>query len=120
MTSVVLDASALIAFLRGEPGAEVVRHVIAGSSISAVNYSEVLKKTIEVGGMAGFGDAQVGTLTINVVPFDEQQARSAERSIQRQSRSVCHCRPGVPRFGNFVRGNRAHHRGEVGAGGTTS
>jgi PIN domain nuclease of toxin-antitoxin system len=77
VTSVVLDASALIALLRDEPGADVVRQRVAGSLISAVNYSEVLKKTIEVGGMPDLVHAHVGTLTVNVVPFDELQARSA-------------------------------------------
>jgi len=76
VTSVVLDASALIAFLRGEPGADVVRQRIAGASISAVNYSEVLKKTIEVNGLPDIVHAHMGTLTVNVVPFDERQARS--------------------------------------------
>lgn len=77
MTSVVLDASALLAFLRGEPGADVVRQRIGGAAISAVNYSEVLKKTIEVNGLPEVVHAHIGTLGVNVVPFDEQQARSA-------------------------------------------
>ncbi|HUC60542.1 MAG TPA: type II toxin-antitoxin system VapC family toxin [Alphaproteobacteria bacterium] len=38
----VLDASAVIAFLRGEPGAEIVGTAIEGSGISAVNLSEVV------------------------------------------------------------------------------
>jgi len=50
VTSVVLDASALLAFLRSEPGADKVASALADAVISAVNYSEVLKKTIERGG----------------------------------------------------------------------
>jgi len=47
VTSVVLDASAVIAVLNSEPGAEAVLGAIAGALVSAVNYSEVLKKAIE-------------------------------------------------------------------------
>lgn len=43
MASPVLDASALLAYLRDEPGADVVAEVIAeGAAISTVNLAEVL------------------------------------------------------------------------------
>lgn len=43
MPSTVLDASALLAYLRDEPGAEVVADAIAGgAAISTVNLAEVL------------------------------------------------------------------------------
>ena len=77
MTSVVLDASALLAFLRGEPGASVVRSHVTGAAISAVNYSEVLKKTIEVDGLPDIVRAHVTTLGVEVIPFDQEQARAA-------------------------------------------
>ena len=38
--SVLLDASALLAFIQEEPGAEVVDLALEGSLISAVNFSE--------------------------------------------------------------------------------
>ncbi|GIG38750.1 type II toxin-antitoxin system VapC family toxin [Cellulomonas phragmiteti] len=42
----VLDASAVLAFLQREPGAQVVReHLEAGAHMSAVNWSEVAQKT---------------------------------------------------------------------------
>jgi PIN domain nuclease of toxin-antitoxin system len=44
MSRAVLDASALIAFLFQESGAEVVAARIPGSLISAVNYSEVVAR----------------------------------------------------------------------------
>jgi ribonuclease VapC len=52
VTSVVLDASAMIAFLRSEPGADIVGKRVCGALISTMNYSKVLKKTIEIGGSA--------------------------------------------------------------------
>jgi len=46
----VLDASALLAYLFEEPGAEFVEHAISlGSSISTVNWAEVLSKTADIG-----------------------------------------------------------------------
>ena len=46
----VLDASALLAYLNDEAGAEVVEEsLVRGSAISAVNLAEVLTKLAEVG-----------------------------------------------------------------------
>ena len=44
--SVVPDASALMAFLYSEPGSDVVWAALSDAAMSAVNYSEVLKKAI--------------------------------------------------------------------------
>ena len=43
MASVVFDASAVLALLRNEPGADVVAQYIGDGLISAVNFQEVLK-----------------------------------------------------------------------------
>jgi ribonuclease VapC len=46
----VLDASALLAFLRGEPGAERVAEALGeGACLSAVNLAEVLSKLADWG-----------------------------------------------------------------------
>jgi PIN domain nuclease of toxin-antitoxin system len=71
VTSAVLDASALIAFLRAEPGADIVEKALSGAVISAVNYSEVLKKTIERGGTGDAAASFVRGLSVAVIPFDE-------------------------------------------------
>ncbi len=42
----VLDASALLAFLHDEPGAGQVSAVLDGARVSAVNWSEVLQKSL--------------------------------------------------------------------------
>lgn len=49
VTDYVLDASAVLALLGGEPGSEVVSNAIAESTISAVNLSEVAAKLADVG-----------------------------------------------------------------------
>jgi ribonuclease VapC len=44
----VLDASALLAYLQDEPGADVVEAVIADCSISSVNWAEAVQKVLSV------------------------------------------------------------------------
>ncbi|MCM8749537.1 type II toxin-antitoxin system VapC family toxin [Thermomicrobiaceae bacterium CFH 74404] len=46
----VLDASALLAYLQGEPGSEIVQAALAaGAVISIVNYAEVLSRLGDAG-----------------------------------------------------------------------
>lgn len=48
---IVLDASAVLAFLQGEPGAEIVeQHLLAGAACGAANWSEVAQKVARRGG----------------------------------------------------------------------
>ena len=47
MSSVVPDASGRIAFLRSEPGSDVVGPALSDAAISSVNLSEVLAKASE-------------------------------------------------------------------------
>jgi ribonuclease VapC len=77
VTSVVLDASAVIAVLNSEPGAEIVLGVLAGSVISAVNYSEILKKTIERNGSPERVSGIIRDLAVAIIPFDESHAAAA-------------------------------------------
>jgi len=73
VSSVVLDASALLAFLRKEPGGEQVQASLSDAVISAVNLSEVLAKASErPGGFEAAKHALQG-LPIQVVSFDEEQ-----------------------------------------------
>lgn len=53
MAEAVLDASALLAYLQDEPGADAVEvRLTAGAAISTVNWSEVLAKVMEAGAAA--------------------------------------------------------------------
>jgi PIN domain nuclease of toxin-antitoxin system len=47
--TVVLDASALLAYLLDEPGAEVVDGVLAEAVMTSVNWAEVIQKVISAG-----------------------------------------------------------------------
>lgn len=53
--TVILDSSALLAYLQDEPGSEVVDRVLNEAIISSVNWAEVIQKSIaaevEVEGM---------------------------------------------------------------------
>ena len=77
MTKVVLDASALLAFLNSESGSDVVLAALRDAMISAVNYSEVLKKTIERHGSAQRVASIIHDLALLIIPFDEPQAAAA-------------------------------------------
>lgn len=77
MSRVVLDASALMAFLRNEPGSGKVEAVLSNAVISSVNLSEVLAKATELAN--GFEAAKTALrgLQLSVIAFDELQAEIA-------------------------------------------
>jgi PIN domain nuclease of toxin-antitoxin system len=75
MVEAVLDASALLALLRGEPGAGNVSAVLIRSCISAVNLAETHSKMVEYGKPLDEVVYQIERLRIPVVPFDAEQAR---------------------------------------------
>ena len=64
MSEFVLDASAVLAVLFGEPGAEMVYDAMNASHISVINLSEVFATLLE-GGMT-FEDAEE---LVNPLPF---------------------------------------------------
>jgi PIN domain nuclease of toxin-antitoxin system len=47
--TVVLDASALLAYLQDETGSDLVEGVLADSVVSSVNWAEVVQKSISAG-----------------------------------------------------------------------
>lgn len=75
--SVVLDASALLAWLQLEPGAELVKAELSGAIMSTVNWAEVIKK------VSGNGENEPGLrgsleiLGLTLVPFSAIQAEVA-------------------------------------------
>ena len=77
MNEVVLDASALMAVLREEPGAAVVEVVLDSAVISAVNLSEVQAKLVERGTPADLAWSWLAGLDLAVRDFDAIQARVA-------------------------------------------
>jgi ribonuclease VapC len=70
VTSVVLDASALLAVVNDEPGADMVRASLLNAVISAVNYSEVLKKAIEREVAVEPFISLIQAASVDIIPFD--------------------------------------------------
>lgn len=87
MTSVVLDASALLAFLRQEPGHDVVRPVLGGAVLSSVNLSETITKLIDYGASLEEVLFQVGRLHLDIRPFGEGEARLCS-SLREKTRKL--------------------------------
>lgn len=71
----VLDASAVLAVLNGEPGEKKVIPLLAESAISAVNLTEVGAKLLEAGMDEASAQIAVSVLGIGeVTDFDEELA----------------------------------------------
>jgi PIN domain nuclease of toxin-antitoxin system len=73
----VLDASALLAAMLGEPGAEAVEAHLAESCISSVNLSEVVAKLSERGVPGEAIRESLADLDLDVRDFDAAQAMRA-------------------------------------------
>ncbi len=71
----VLDASAVLCLIRGEPGADVVKAALPGGVISAVNLAEVVAKMSDLGMDEPLIAAVLDPLRLNAVAFDGDQAR---------------------------------------------
>ena len=69
MSRAVLDASAALAYLLGEPGAAVVTSVLLDAAIGAINASEVITKLMERVS-PGTARADFQQLGLDVIPFD--------------------------------------------------
>jgi PIN domain nuclease of toxin-antitoxin system len=83
VSSVVLDSSALLAFIHGEPGGEVVAGVVGEALISSVNLAEVVTKLVERTGSLDLARAALGMANVDVVDFDRVQAEQAGALVTR-------------------------------------
>ena len=72
--SVVLDASAVLALLNSEPGADIVSDAVTGAPISAVNLSEVVAKLADGGMPEDAIRSTLDGLSLNVVPLYAEAA----------------------------------------------
>ena len=84
---IVLDASALLALIKDEAGADVVAREAAtnDATISAVNYTETLQKAARVGVAVEDVDAALEGLNITVSPFGRLDARLAASFYRHRS-----------------------------------
>ena len=84
MTSTVLDASAVLAFLQGEDGADVVADALAdGAVCGAANWSEVAQKVLASGRDWSLARALLGSYGIRIEPVAVEDAEWAARRWRR-------------------------------------
>ncbi len=74
MASAVLDASALLAYLNGEPGADRVAAFIGDAMISTVNIAEVETHLLSRGGTIDDVRAVLALVAVEIVDFDRALA----------------------------------------------
>ena len=80
MTSkIVLDASALLAMIREEPGGDAVADAITRARMSAVNFAEVVSYLTHAGLPAPQIDAMLAPLPVDIIDADRELASSAGR-----------------------------------------
>jgi ribonuclease VapC len=79
MSSVVLDASAILAVARNEPGAVVVNAHRANAIVSAVNHMEVVSKLLRFDIPMNEIEIFLSEVFPSVAAFDQQQATLAAR-----------------------------------------
>ena len=98
MVRFVLDASAVLAWLFGERGEEVVDEMLEHTVISTVNLAEVLYRADEEGTATGALQRDLEALGVQVAPFLDEDARrlvevrrTARRQGARLSLADCCC-----------------------------
>lgn len=74
MTAVVLDASALLALLRAEPGDERVRAALPDSAMTTVNFGEVVAHFVRNGAPEAEIRGVLDPLPVERITFDEELA----------------------------------------------
>ena len=87
MSEAVLDASAILALINGEPGAKIVRSQIRGALVTAVNLTEVVSKLVDDGTSDDEIDEALSGLRFVTVPFDQSLAMAAGK-LRRSTRRV--------------------------------
>lgn len=87
MSEHVLDASALLAVMLEERGAEKVRELLPGAIVGAVNLAEVVAKLQERGAPDENIDRNIARLNLPVIPFDAAHAMTAGK-LRARTRSL--------------------------------
>ena len=77
--TVVLDASALLAYLQDEPGDKAVEAVLAESVMSSVNWAEVVQKSVAAGVVVDGMREDLEALGLTIAPFSPEDAEVAGR-----------------------------------------
>ena len=73
----MLDASALLALLHSEPGAEIVEGAVEGAAMSTVNWAEVYQRWLARGVDVTDLRADLEALGLQIVPLSVEDAEQA-------------------------------------------
>ena len=84
----VVDASAMLAMLVGEPGGDAVASLVSLALVSAVNWSEVLQKSRQHGVDVSGLQEDLESLGVEVVPFGASEAAIAADIWHRGGRNL--------------------------------
>ena len=87
MADVVLDASAILAVLQNELGADEVWEHLPGALLSAVNAAEVVAKLVDGGSAAHEAGELLERLGARILPFDAVDIVPSGR-IRHESRAL--------------------------------
>jgi PIN domain nuclease of toxin-antitoxin system len=87
MNEVILDASALLAFLNQEKGSEIITQYLDRSAMSSINLSEVIAKLVDRNMPEDVIQELVSQLKIDIIPVDQEQAVTAG-FLRSQTRSM--------------------------------
>jgi PIN domain nuclease of toxin-antitoxin system len=77
------DASAVLALMQGEPGADKLRDFQAHAVVNAVNAAEVLAKLVRRGMPVADARAACEALHLETTPFDTALVTSSARFVHR-------------------------------------
>lgn len=86
MIDIILDASAVLALVNREPGAERVATRLANGAISAVNVAEVFARLDDIGLDGNMCRRVIAALGLQIIPFDEEDA-AASGTLRAETRS---------------------------------
>ena len=89
MASAVLDSSAVLAVLNGEPGADKIAEVLTDALLSTVNYAEVVAKLVERGTSLVEAKTALQSIALTTVDFDIALAqRTGELRAETRKRGL--------------------------------
>jgi ribonuclease VapC len=74
VSDVVLDASAVLALLNAEEGADLVQESLPHAIVSTVNYAEVVARLSLLGMPNDEIHTALDMLGLDIIPFDDEQA----------------------------------------------
>ncbi len=82
----VLDASAILAAMQGEPGSEKVAAMLGNAAVSSVNVAEVVTKLLRAGQAESSIHEDLAALRLETIPFDQALAYKTASLYPKTSR----------------------------------